>query len=137
MKYLLVALSFIGGCGGDRPTPSRLGDKAKQLIEQQNAEASTLWDYVALYGSGLAGLGMLIGIVMLWMSADKKKAMNIIGCSVSVLIGAQLMLWVSANLAWITIILVVISVSAVGYKYREEIKDAFDDDETVKIESKK
>jgi hypothetical protein len=102
-------------------------------VEIVSSEASSPFEHIAYWGSGLAGLGFLIGIILLWIKP--KLGQQVLVTAVSVLIGSQIMLWVGAHLAFLSIITLILGLAYVSYKHKEEIIDIFDG-ETTAIEKK-
>ena len=85
---------------------------------------SSPFEHVAYWGSGLAGLAVLVGIILLWIKP--KLGQQVIVTAISVLVGSQIMIWVGAHLVFISIITLVLGLAYVSYKHREEIVDIFD-----------
>ena len=116
--FLCCPLLFLlSGCFGIRKIPS-VPD-----IPCPPSDVS-LFEQIAYYGSGLAGVAVLIGIVLLW--TNPKRGQQLIAIALSVLIGSQIMIWVGAHLIFISIITLIGSLIYVSYRHREQIEDIFD-----------
>ncbi len=120
MKHLSLLIIFLSGCFS---RPSIPGSK----LPDGPADGSGPFEHIAYWGSYMAGLAVLIGIIILWRNV--KLGQQVIVTAISVLIGAQLMIWISCNLWWISIITLACGLAYVSYKHRDKIMDVLDGDE--------
>lgn len=97
---------------------------AKPDIQGPTADASTWWDYIAISASALAGIAFLVGLVMLWSNA--KRGQQVIVSALSVLVGAQIMLFIGAHLVWISFVILFVGLGSVGYRHKKKIADYWD-----------
>ena len=124
--FSLLLLSSCWSFGRDQ-----ISESVPDYLPEVPGSAAGPFEHIAFWASGLAGLAFLVGIILL--RVDPKAGKQVIVTALSVLVGAQLMMWVSAHLGLITIILLVSAVAWYGYKNRERIKDVFDDEDTQRI----
>lgn len=119
MKLLFWSLLGMWGCGPRLNLP----DTGK-YIPKGAGSAATPWDQIAYWGSALAALAVLLGIVALWIKP--KLGQQVIAIAISVLVGCQIMLWIGAYLAWISLIILIAGLAFVSYRHKAEIIDYLD-----------
>ena len=120
MKYILAILVLsLGSCGSSLRINNPLADGYTPP-----PGINLAFDQIMYWGSALAGLAVLAGIVLLWL--DRKKGQQVLCIAFSVLIGAQISLWISAHLWWIGVITVVLGLGWIAYKHRAKIEDMLD-----------
>jgi len=121
---LALASSLLVGCFGfGRKTP-KLPDTGHYIPDNPGSAAGP-FEQLAYYGSWLAGVGMLVAIFMIWFKP--KEAPRVAFISLSVLAGAQAMIWISNHLGLITIVLLLGGALYAIIKNRETIKDEIED----------
>ena len=86
------------------------------------------FEHIAYWGSGLAGIAVLVGVILLW--SKPKLGQQVIVMALSVLMASQIMLWISAHLALLGILTAVGGLAYVSYRHRERIIDIFDGETT-------
>ena len=125
---VLLCSALLSGCGlfGTRISAPSVPDIHNVLPD---ADASTWWDYIAYSASALAGIGFLIGVLML--ASSPKKAQQVIVSAIALLVGAQIMLFIGAYLVWIAGICLVVGLVAVSYRHKDKVVDYLDGDTEI------
>lgn len=126
LRFLLFfsSLLTLSGCGPRIKAP---GIDPGSLMPAGPGSAATPWDQIAYWGSACAALAVLAGIIALWIKP--KLGQQIIAIAISVLVGCQIMLWIGAYLAWISLIILIAGLAFISYRHREEIIDYLDGDD--------
>ncbi len=119
LSLIILSLS-LPGCGPRIKIPKA----GENFIPKGAGSAATPWDQIAYWGSALAALAVLLGIVALWIKP--KLGQQVIEIAISVLVGCQIMLWIGAYLAWISLIILIAGLAFVSYRHKAEIIDYLD-----------
>lgn len=127
MKTLFMSLMLFGSCARDS-----VADKINGNTPLPPGGAASLVEHVAYWASGLASLAILTSIIFLW--TNPKKGQQLICIALSVLVGAQVMIWIAAHLFWIGLITLVCGLGYIAYRHREQIEDILDGDD-AKVEA--
>lgn len=122
IKYILSLALLLSGCAG-----SSVRNAVSSIPTISPPDAATPFEAVAYWGSGVAGLLFIAGVIMLWVNA--KRGQQLLVIALSMIVGCQIMLWVGAHLLVISVIILVGGLVHVAYVHRENIEDLFEDEE--------
>ena len=130
MRLYVFLCLLLTSCGLFTPRIDKPNIPNVPNVPTPSADASTWWDYIAYSASAIAGIGFLIGIMML--ASSTKKAQQIIVGAISLLVGAQIMLFIGAYLVWVSLIVLGLGLSFVSYRHKRQIIDYLDGPENDK-----